>query len=72
VVGIPSASTFARSWSGYFAKHPVVLAFDGDDAGEQAAVRFAAEVCGDAESITRERPRGAKDCNEVLTRELAA
>jgi DNA primase len=72
LVGIPSASTFSPTWSTYFAGRHVVIAFDGDDAGDRAAERFAAEVCAGAASLTRERPHGAKDCNDVLTRELAA
>jgi DNA primase len=72
VLGIPSASTFSDAWAGYFTGRRVVLAFDGDDAGDAAAERFAAAVCAGAATVVRERPVGAKDVNEVLLQEIAA
>lgn len=72
VIGIPSASMCSSSWSTYFEHRNVVIAFDSDDAGDDAASRFASGVCADARTVTRERPVDAKDCNEVLLMELVA
>lgn len=72
VLAIPSATTIRPEWSRYFNGRDVVIAFDADDAGTNAARRFAAEVCRDARTITRERPRVGKDVNDVLLQEIAS
>ena len=72
VLAVPSASTLfdAAVWAPFLAGRDVVLAFDSDAPGDQAARRFADRMCGGARRVVRERVDGAKDFGDVVAQHM--
>ncbi len=69
VIGLYNASAGGvTGWADLVRGRRVVLALDADDSGNRAAEVLAAELQDVARELVRERPVGAKDWNEALTR----
>jgi DNA primase len=68
VLGVPAVSILfdPKTWAPFVVGRDVIVAFDSDEAGARAAVKFAREMCTGARSVVRERLEGAKDFGEAV------
>lgn len=72
VLGVPGLDAWRPEWARWACGRSAVIAFDNDDAGDQAAERVARDLyAAGAVSVTRSRPSAAKNWAELLETRVA-